>query len=60
MRNSKAKEISINHILARFTLEDRFTVLQRFMDRVHGEVDDDGGNMSQVLEEEETETFVDE
>ena len=58
-RNSKAKEISINHILARFTLEDRFTVLQRFMDRVHGEVDDDDRNMSQVLEEE-TETYVDE
>jgi hypothetical protein len=29
---------SINHVLAQFTIEDRCAVLQRFMDRVHGEL----------------------
>lgn len=48
--NRKAKEISINHILARFTLEDRFAVLQRFMDRVHGEVEDDNQGASSLLD----------
>ena len=52
-RQLKAKEISINHTLARFTLEDRFTVLQRFMDRVHGEVDDSDRVMSPLLQEDE-------
>ena len=52
-RQLKAKEISINHTLARFTLEDRFTVLQRFMDRVHGEVEDSERVMSPLLQEED-------
>lgn len=34
-------QISINHILAQFTLEDRINVLQRFMNRVHGEAEEE-------------------
>jgi hypothetical protein len=29
---------SISHVLAQFTIEDRYRVVQRFMDRVHGEL----------------------
>jgi len=39
----KGKEISINHTLALFTMEDRITVLQRFIDRVQGTVDQKTG-----------------
>ena len=36
---SKMKEISINHTLAQFTMEDRMAVLQRFIERVQSTVD---------------------
>ena len=36
---SKMKEISINHNLAQFTMEDRMTVLERFIERVQSTVD---------------------
>ena len=38
-RAPKGKEISINHTLAQFTMEDRLTVLQRFMERVQNSVE---------------------
>ena len=34
-------QISINHVLAQLTLEERIETLQRFLTRVHGEVEDD-------------------
>lgn len=34
-------QISINHVLAQLTLEERIEILQRFLTRVHGEVEDD-------------------
>ena len=52
MLTSKTKarnQISINHVLAQFTLEDRIDVLQRFMSRVHGEVDENTRADSPIL-----------
>lgn len=36
----KGKEVSINHTLSQFTMEDRIMVLQRFIDRVQASVDE--------------------
>jgi hypothetical protein len=48
----RRKELSINHTLAHFTLEDRYAVLQKFMDRVHGEVEENDRLMSPLLNED--------
>jgi DNA repair exonuclease SbcCD ATPase subunit len=48
----KRKELSINHTLAQFTLDDRYAVLQKFMDRVHGEVEANDRLMSPLLNDD--------
>jgi hypothetical protein len=48
----KGSAISITHALAQFTVEDRIAVLERFMERVHGEVDENERQMSPLLNEE--------
>ena len=49
----KGKEVSINHTLSQFTMEDRILVLQRFIDRVQASVEEkterSGDSLSQYL-----------
>lgn len=47
------KEFSINHVLAQFTLDDRLTCLQRFMERVQGGVEESDRAMSPLLNDDD-------
>jgi hypothetical protein len=50
------KDFSVTHVLAKFTVEDRGSVLQRFMDRVHGEVEKNERMLSPLSSEDGEET----
>jgi hypothetical protein len=50
------KDFSVTHVLAKFTVEDRGSVLQRFMDRVHGEVEKNERTLSPLLSDDGEET----